>query len=245
MGLNFLTTSTQYVNISGTSSFNNLAEWTIMGRVRPASVNAARVIADLSITASTNTRAALQVQATGQIGLQARSLDAETLRSLVFAAGLVNGTWYHIAGVTRYGTNGLFQIFLNGALVSAATASFGAATSGAGNSLQAILGADAGLGSGFMDGLMEDVRLYNRALGPDEIATIATSQGHDGINNGRTNMWPMNEFSPGTVATAVGSIVDLGTNPINGTPTNSPTYGDSISSFARKIPNSANIPRRT
>lgn len=77
------------------------------------------------------------------------------------------------------------------------------------------------------DGLLDDIRVYTRALSLAELQTIFQLRGVDQIVNGLLWRWRMDELSPGTAATIAGSIIDLAGNN-NGTPENSPVYQPGI-----------------
>lgn len=75
------------------------------------------------------------------------------------------------------------------------------------------------------DGLIEDVRVYSRALTVPEIQTIYASQGVDGIVTGLEGRWMLNEGAPGvTVPGTADQVKDIsgnnrhgdvgGTNPV-------------------------------
>jgi hypothetical protein len=67
-----------------------------------------------------------------------------------------------------------------------------------------------------------DVRIYNRALSPSEMATIAAAGPQsfsDGITNGLVGEWKLNEGSGSTVYDSSG-------NGDNGTLVNAPTWGN-------------------
>ncbi len=73
------------------------------------------------------------------------------------------------------------------------------------------------------DGLLEDIRVYTRALSPAELQTMFVLLGKDNIVFGLHWRWMQRELPPGTAATIAGSIIDFaGRN--NGTPENSPVY---------------------
>lgn len=74
-----------------------------------------------------------------------------------------------------------------------------------------------------LDGLLEDVRFYTRALSLAEILTMFTLRGKDNIINGLLWRWKMNERAPGQTATVASSIIDLAGN-FNATPVNTPIY---------------------
>ena len=78
-----------------------------------------------------------------------------------------------------------------------------------------------------LDGLLDDVRIYNRGLSLAEIQTMFVTLGGDGIVQNLLHRWRMNELAPGVSATIAGSIIDL-TGAFNGTPGASPTYAEGI-----------------
>ncbi len=81
---------------------------------------------------------------------------------------IVANQWYHVVGIF---SNGLEQIFVNGVLNTAVTRSFSATNKCLANSLT--------IGGFWMNGLqpvngsMDEVRIYNRALNQNEINTLA------------------------------------------------------------------------
>ena len=96
-----------------------------------------------------------------------------------FAPAVVNLTtnrWYHVA-LTKAGT--AYVIYLNGSQVSAETNSLPVPVADA----PLTIGQAQGL---FMDGLLDEISLYNRALGATEIQAIyqAGAQGKCGLESG-------------------------------------------------------------
>ncbi len=236
MSVSFDSASSQRIDVSGLSSLANVAGWTLMGRVRLKRTDATLVLIDISVGTGTGTRAAIQFGATGLVQVQARSTDADTLRTTSTGAGVVTaGTWYHIAATVDY-TTGVETIYVDGGVSVAAAVAFAAAVSANTNSVSALIGADAGGTSGFMDGLLEDVRVYNKVLGPNTIQTIAALHGSDFVWDGLTNLWRLND-SPSGALSGTGTVVDLSptSNRRNGTQVNSPTWDSGVSRFRRKM----------
>jgi hypothetical protein len=235
MSVSFVNASSQRIDVSGLSSLANVSGWTMMGRVRFARVDATLVLIDLSVGTSTNTRAALQITSGGNVQVQARSTDADSLRTTTASAAVVANTWYHIAGTVDY-TTGIEAIYIDGGIILAGAVAFaGTATSNT-NSVAALIGSDAGGTSGFLDGLLEDVRIYNKVLGPNTIQTIADLHGSDFVWDGLTNLWRLNDAPSGTLA-GTGTVIDLSPTSArrNGTPVNSPTWDAGVSKFRRKM----------
>ena len=74
------------------------------------------------------------------------------------------------------------------------------------------------------DGLLDDIRFYNRTLSANEMLTMFTLRGKDRIFNGMIDRWRMGERAPGQTATGAGSVRDAGSLPQNGTGVNAPVY---------------------
>ena len=85
-----------------------------------------------------------------------------------------------------------------------------------------------------LDGKLEDLRIYSRALSISELETIMNLRGSDGIINGLEARWLMNEGAPGTAASGADSIKDIGPNGWHGTPSGSPPYVESILQSTRR-----------
>lgn len=92
------------------------------------------------------------------------------------AVNLVSNRWYHLA-LTK--ESGVYRIYLNGVQISAETNSFTVPITRA----PLTIGQAGGL---YMDGMLDEVSLYNRALSPSEILAIykAGEQGKCGLESG-------------------------------------------------------------
>lgn len=106
-----------------------------------------------------------------QLRLHVNGNQLDNLGAAPFAP--VFGNWYHLA-VTRIG--GTFQFYINGALVS----TWGSAVTIPDANGPLTIGAAEG--GGFFNGLIDDVRIYNRALSASEVLGI--------YNSGSTGMCP-------------------------------------------------------
>ena len=120
--------------------------------------------------------------------------------------------WHHLAVTTKPGS-GNYKLYQNGVFKTSGT---GPATIDFGTRF--IIGADP---NWFLDGLMDDARIYNRELSQAEITTLAN--GGDPSTTGLLVHWKFNEGS-GTVA------IDSSGNGNNGTFVNSPAYTTSVPS---------------
>lgn len=190
MGLNF--TLTQGVNIPGpivgteNQSAMTISVWIRANALPPATDNQTYLI---YAGGGGATRFGIQARGAnpGSIRINARALDADALTSFetTSVTALVPGTWQHIVGIVNYaGAAGLIYInavnFLAPAL--GGVTAFGAAATQNTPSTNAKVGINVlNNTSEFMNGIIEDARLYSGVLGPDVISTIYAAQGKDGI----------------------------------------------------------------
>ena len=90
---------------------------------------------------------------------------------------MTTGTWYHVAGVKENSDLGnVIKVYVNGIEAGRKIMGFGAFT-GDGDRIDLLIGNTATHLSGGLpgpfDGKIDDVRLYDRALSPDEVAILA------------------------------------------------------------------------
>ena len=137
------------------------------------------------------------------------------------------GTLHHLVGV--YEPSVAIRIYQDGVLHNENTTGVPATQYDPSNNV--VIGRRADGGSSF-DGLIGDVRIYNRVLSATEIATIHAAQGNDGIVYGLLGRWLLNEAAEGT---ASGSVMDLSEYQHNGTINNSPTWAESKLRFGRRL----------
>ena len=130
-------------------------------------------------------------------------------------ATLTFATYEHIAVVQNV-TGGTRLFYIDGVLVNTiGSASF----SGAQNGLMRIGNAYGGSSQAW-NGALDDLRVYDRILSPNEIETIRTLRGQDYILDGLAHWWPMNEGAEGTTITGLIDIVGgINCTTITGTPT--------------------------
>jgi len=220
--------TSQYATISGLTSINAVAGCTLMAWVLPELTLDEGMVVDISAGGTVNTRAGLILNRNLSITVQGRANDAEAIVTGITATGVFSiGLWQHFAATIAYSVD-LGRAFVNGALVGTMAMPFVGTATAATTSLIATIGRDAGAAADFLDGTIEDFRIYNRILGPAEILTIFAQKGSDGILTGLQNRFLFNESGPGVLATATGAFVDLGPNKRNFTPVASPAYGTGV-----------------
>ncbi len=78
------------------------------------------------------------------------------------------------------------------------------------------------------DGLIEDVRVYNRVLSDAEIETLAAARGVDRIVDGLVARWMLDEGALGDTVSGVDSVKNLSDNAMDMSPVASPTYAEGV-----------------
>lgn len=76
----------------------------------------------------------------------------------------------------------------------------------------------------FMDGVLFDFRIYDRALSQAEIDILYASRGNDNIVNDIRLRYKMDEGTAGSTAAGAGSVIDISKNSYHATASNSPVY---------------------
>jgi len=117
---------------------------------------------------------------------------------------LAIGRWYHIAG-TWDGAN--VRLYTDGVLVAGPTAKTGTFDVNAATAAVGILDQ----GTIPFGGLMDDLRVYSRALSASEIATLAGSRSRQPPEDGMFLYLPMDEYPDGTAVDGM-KFVDRSTN---------------------------------
>jgi hypothetical protein len=263
MSLLFKTANSDSVRVgTNVSSLTNVAGVTLMGWVKlnsvpPIGASPADKYTPLAVsignaTVTSQSRAELEIQNTGplpKISIVMRALngDAGDVYSSDSATGnsqispfLIAGTVYHLAVTFDYITR-IANLYINGLIAKGPSAVQTSSTSGntsATNSFNAELGSEEDpTGGEFMDGFIEDQRVYSRVLGPDEIQTVYNCMGVDGIVLGLKQRYCLDDSAPGVAASA-SSPPDHGVLGLNGSViSGSPVYAPSLATtFRRRLP---------
>jgi hypothetical protein len=152
--------------------------------------------------------------------LRYRSFVDTTVKGANFSIDL--NEWQHIA--VTYQSTGT-EIYKNAVELSYSSYTAGSGTNSSDSSEDFIVGNQDSSGRGF-DGLIEDVRVYDRVLSADEISQIYASLGRDGIWQGRVLHAPLTQWAPGaTIGSGSGAVKDITANKLNGTSLYSSTTG--------------------
>lgn len=170
---------------------------------------------------------------TGGVIIGAR--DADGGASQVLTAGtLPTGTWVHVCAVVDI-ANDANEIFIDAVSQGTGTPAFTNTSFPSTDSTNGAIGAnDPGTGQ-FMDGIIEDFRLYDRVLTLAEIQSIVAARGVDGIVEGLVQRYLLNEGPPGGIASGAGSVKDVSAAQRNIDPTASPLYEAGVNRFRRRV----------
>lgn len=146
---------------------------------------------------------------------------------------LTVGPWYHVVctGELTAG-NSITDIYIDGVLDAGPTTVVGAATAAATMTIGNRTGAASTEG---LNGLLDDLRVYDRRLSAGEIQTIHAARGHDAILDGLVARVLFAEGDPGSSPAGAGSVKDVSLNANHYTPTGSPVFSESLLSKRRKL----------
>ncbi len=125
----------------------------------------------------------------------------------------INGVVRHIAGVFRPSTS--LEAWIDGVLEAQNTTGIPASQFDPAQNV--VIGARND-GTLVFDGPIDDARIYNRALSPEEIQTITAARGHDGIVDGLVGRWLMDERAPGLAVSGAGTVRDASQEGNDGSP---------------------------
>lgn len=144
---------------------------------------------------------------------------------------LTVGPWFYIAATGEFtGGSSITDVYVNGvfeATLTIAGVAIAAATMTIGNRTGTA-------NSEGLNGLLDDVRIYNRRLSAIEIQTIYATRGTDGIVDGLVLRTQLEEGTSGSSPAGAGFVKDLSNNKNDYTPTGSPVYRESVLRFRRR-----------
>jgi hypothetical protein len=155
-----------------------------------------------------------------------------TVRTLIPNADLAVSTWYHLVGTWNNATPAI-QLFVN-AVAQSTVGDQTIVDPGTTGFMWLGTRSDLDAGSTFLDGALDDVRIYNRVLSANEITTITACRGRDNIYYGLQDRWLLNEGYDTQVVSGAGSVKDM-VGIYNYTATNSPVYAESVLDFGRRV----------
>lgn len=140
-------------------------------------------------------------------------------------------TWQHV--VATYASSGS-DLYIDGVQPSYSNDVAGSGAINSDSAQSGYTGRNSGTVRGFA-GLIEDVRIYSRALSLAEAKTIYTGQGHDSVREGLLARWPQREKAPGTTI-STDSAYDITNNQYTATPTSaSLAYAEGLISLRKRV----------
>jgi hypothetical protein len=216
--------------IAPRSQFRNLSEATICcwANFDPFATTNRIMIKFSTATGSNTTRISLAITTALRIEVACRILDGDSLaiHQITLSTPPGPGEWHHYAVAFSF-TFRRFQLYYDGELLN--TTSMTAVTAGNTSDTDSLSGgiaiANPPTGNSFWPGLIDDMRIYQRLLGPAEIATIKTSLGADAIMGSLVSRWTLNELAPDV---AVVGAADVSGNGAMALPIGVPVYGPGI-----------------
>lgn len=224
--LSFVAAANQFMTTGADALTDNLAAISICGWV----------------SAPTATTMTLLGKGNGTVGLKGWEIGWSTTNTLRWILDCTNiAAWDSPAQAARCffamtqiknGTPPVAPLlYINGAPVAVVTliAPVGAAGSDTGGAIRFAVSRRAG--TTLLTGNMEDMRIYNRILSPQEVSTIYAARGVDGIVSGLLHRYPLDDRAPG--ATAAGAV-DVTNNSVP-VATNLPTFAAGVLRFRRKL----------
>jgi len=230
MPASFVAASSQYINLGINQNYCvNCSGHTVAAWIYVTDTTIGRSVISVSVGAVSSTitsRASIVVLAGGTLSLISRASDFDLEHDCNTAAGAIAvNTWYHVVGVTNL-VAATQTVYINGVQIAQLTAvAFNQTTTSNTSAYNSCIGAEDNGSSGYMSGYIHDARIYSRALGGDEIMTMYTSGGKDGIIYGQDGRFLLSEGAPGT---SISSVQNLGTVKTAGTPSGGPTYAIGI-----------------
>jgi hypothetical protein len=183
-----------YAEITGYKGINGTASRTCSAWIKTSGSTSNTVIVDWG-TASADQKWLFGVFSTGELAVYTWPSYIKTNRIVT------DNQWHHVAAVLADdGTPNVneIQLYVDGQLQATTVSSAQAINTAA--AADVLLGAydNAGAKSGYFKGLIDDVRIYDRALNPDEI--LATAPGEIGL----AAEWKLDEYTGTTAKDALG-----------------------------------------
>ncbi|MEM2987857.1 MAG: LamG domain-containing protein, partial [Candidatus Bathyarchaeia archaeon] len=205
-----------YVQVPDSASLSPTSALSVFAWVKPEAVNDYKAIVAKRLSAANDWSYGMRITNTGNGEVEARIHDGTTATSVISSSTLSTGVWYHIGLVYNGST---LKVYIN------------AIERGSGVATVSIQDSDQPLRIGnwttltpqdiqHFQGLIDDVRIYNRALSASEIQALykAGAVKHNNPSNtGLVGYWSFNE-GKGTTAT------DFSGNGNKGSLVNGPTW---------------------
>ena len=189
--------NTQAVLADASTSLKNVAAGSLLAWIRvdsfPSGTNDMGILM-LSRGADVyNSRAAISVYSSnGYLMGAGAALDADTVQTFAESVNTISlSTWIHVAATIDY-TNRVIRLYTAGVL-RATSGVLGWTAGNTSNTNSDMLRIGESAVFGYINGAVDDVRVYNRKLSDAEIQTIAFCRGTDEIVYGLQHRYKLNE----------------------------------------------------
>ncbi len=147
------------------------------------------------------TRAKINIGSDFSVSLRATGQDGDTSSAFASIANIVTPSEpFFVAGVVFFSTKSGFIYFRSASVAADVNGVFSTMTAGTSSNTPAGVASIGSQEPGVNNrwtGLLEDVRIYNRALGTDELDTIRVGLGKDGIVQSLQGRWPCSDLGDG------------------------------------------------
>lgn len=177
----------------------------------------------------TSSRLSLSIRPPGSVfRTSSRRLDADAVTSLdSTGVTLTTGVIYHLCAVAEWGSGNL-RLYING--VQNNSVAIGGWTGNSSNTASVAATMGTRSASENVDGVMDDARVYNRALTVNEVMNIYISKGRDTVVNGMVDRWKLMNNSVGS---AMGTCPSIGSNQGGAVAVNTPLIAASLGIVTR------------
>lgn len=201
----------QYINITQTSGlplYKNNTTYSICGWVKAAAQSDRRIFSEAESTSTyTFVGWGSGLTDTSKFRVRLRNDSNTTILDKESTTTVFDNTWHHFCWVDN---NGTATLYIDG--VADAT-NFNYTRSGSFNEDNSIIGATYynNKWSGYLTGILFDIRCYNRCLTANEIAEIYHKRGADRVWEGMVGRWRLDELPSGTPAPLLLDAMDATT----------------------------------
>ncbi len=219
----------EFVQVSHNSALAGFSVMTLSTRIKPialATANWGRIITKQFGSTGDDYHLAHKGEPTAP-GCRVRTDVVETGQS---TTTMTLSVWHYLQ-MTWAGVGGDLVLYLNG--VEEDRQATTGALKDAAETLS--IGNHAGDTDRRFKGLIDDLRIYNRALAVVELAHIRGCKGTDGIHDGLVANWRLNEKEAGAAVSGANSVIDI-VGAFNGTSNGtSPIYAESELKYRRRV----------
>ncbi len=171
-----------YVNVVSASSLNPTSAISISAWIKASTVSGTDQIVAKFGTGGGDRQYALELDG-GILGMFIRKSDDSNWVSAVDTVAVSTGSWYHAVGTFD---GSYVRVYKNGILVGTSTQYTGTINSGTGQPVHT-----GGFSGNYFDGIIDEARIYNRALSATEI--LEHFRGKYTDNSGTVGLWHFDE----------------------------------------------------